>query len=115
MFSRLLLASLLVVFTACSSDDNNSTTPTTIPSQGTVNWNAFNPANTNITSLVTFAGQPASTYTVTAIKGDKVTFQYNTGSKSNAKVTREIFMVRIDTTSGATSQEAEKLSEVNKK
>ena len=94
-FFALLIMTFLVV--SCSSDeeDNSATTPTTIQASATVNWSAFTSATTNITSLVTIGGQPSSTYTVSTIKGDKVNFTFNIGSKNSSKVTREIIMLGI--------------------
>lgn len=94
---KLLILILFLGLTfSCSSDnEDTSTTPITIEASGTVNWASFDKTNLDITSLVTFGGQPASTYTVSTIKGDKIIFNFNKGTKSASKVNREILFVEI--------------------
>lgn len=92
----LVLASLVVIFSCSSDNDTSSTTPTTIQATGGVNWSSFIASQKNITGLVTFNGQAASTYTIATIKGDKVTFQFNIGNKNNIKVRRELVFLYVD-------------------
>ncbi|MFK8059743.1 MAG: hypothetical protein AB8B78_06580, partial [Polaribacter sp.] len=95
---KLLLTFITIsFFISCSSDSEDSAiVPTTVKATGTISWNAFNASSTDITSLVTIGGEPASTYTVSAIKGDEITIDFNVSAKKTAKVKRELVMVAIN-------------------